>query len=137
MHSWAWSEVAGRFMDLTATSDDDELNQACEEDALYCQELLQRVIEEEQRTNTCTVMDGVDEQPSEDGDEASEFPEGTEPHNTVSYIQPPVADEFYEVDGPGRYAFSTSENEDEVGGSMEFQTESGDESIAGEYDNYG
>ena len=36
MLSWQWNEVAARFMDLTATSEDEEQNRACEEDARFC-----------------------------------------------------------------------------------------------------
>ena len=46
MESWQWTEVASRFIDLTATSDDLEDDQLFEEEVKICQSLLQGVIDE-------------------------------------------------------------------------------------------
>ena len=46
MESWQWTEVASRFIDLTATSDDLEDDQLFEEEVKICQSLLQGVINE-------------------------------------------------------------------------------------------
>ena len=49
-------------------------------------------------------MDGTDEG---EINRVSEF----EDAHTISFVQPPVADEYYDIDDPVRHAFSTSEDE--------------------------
>ena len=109
------------------------MNRASERDARLCQDLLQGVIDAEQRSGT--QLDGSDDEPSEanlDADGVDEFPGETDAR-TVSYIQAPVADEYYDVDGAGKYALSSSE---EVPEGELVADASGDESIAGEYEGY-
>lgn len=84
MYSWQWNEIASRFMDLTATSEDEELNRTCEEDARLCQELLQRVIDEEQRSGS--QPSGEPHEFDEEMNGVSEFADPDDEANTVSYM---------------------------------------------------
>ena len=72
MESWQWTEVASRFIDLTATSDDLEDDQLFEEEVKICQSLLQGVIDEQRESQTLlsgTSLEDFEDQRDENSED--------------------------------------------------------------------